>query len=98
MLTKKFKKALTAASQELETLRIDREGTRRQLARCLEELYVVRSMLIEKGIATESQLTDVRTRLIERPRKEAKARKEVIEELDIEDNSLLIEPRSSQLH
>src|SRR4051812_23081934 len=81
-----------------EQLRLSLEGTRAQLRRAGEDLYVLQAVLAERNLLTETDLARCRARLIENPRRIAEERDAIQRHLGVAPTHLVVDDSEGKIH
>ncbi len=85
----------TARLAALEQLHGSLEAAGRQLRRAREDIYVLRTVLQERGVISEEELARGRARLIEAPRRRAEERSEMLRELQVPSTKVILDEGES---
>ncbi len=84
-----------AARADHDRLFASVETAVRHLRRTREDLYVMRTVMQERGVLTEEDLARGRARLIETPRRRAEERDQMLKELKIADVPVILDEGES---
>lgn len=79
----------------LDSLYQSLEATNRQLHRAREDLFVLRTLMQERGVFSEEEFAQSRVRLIEKPRRRAEERSQLTRGLGLPSNVLLVDDGES---
>lgn len=91
-------KERNAHNRELEALRQQVERHKSHLRRTVEDLYVLRQLLVERHVLDEHDLVRGRVRLIEAPRRQAEERDAILRGMEISPNQLIVEESEPKIH
>ena len=71
------------------------DATRPPLLRAREDLYVLKVSLEERNVVTKGELVNMRSRLIEAPRRRAQEREQLTQNIDIPASGLIVDEGDS---
>ena len=89
-------RSLQAAAEE--RLRVALEQTRAQLQHAVEDVYVLRTLLVERGLFEEGDIARARARLVEGPRRLAAEREALMRHLDGAATHLVLDEQNNKVH
>ena len=84
--------------QLLDDVRLSHQGTQAQARRLGEDLYLLQSLLAERNLLQESDLTRARSRLIDRPRRLTQEREAIHAHLGQRHSTVMLEESEGKVH
>lgn len=100
LILREFQLARERAMQmaTYDQLRLALEGTRAQLRRNAEDLYVLQVILAERNLLNEAELARTRARLIENPKRMAEERDAIQRHLGVAPTHLVVDENEGKIH
>ena len=84
--------------QLLDDVRLSHQGTQDQARRLGEDLFLLQTLLSERNLVHESDITRARTRLIDRPRRLTQEREAIHAHLGQRHTAVMLEDSEGKVH
>lgn len=93
-----FARDKASAMAAYEQMRITLEGTRAQLRRSAEDLFVLQTVMVERHLIDDTELARSRARLIDLPRRRAEEKDAISRNLGVNSGHLLVDDVDGKIH